>query len=80
MEGPGSSGAPDAPNITLKMGNSSPKKFDVHPKTLAAELNVSLQTIQRMCRSEELPALKVRGQWRIREDWRSYLKAQTGTN
>jgi len=61
------------------MGNSSRKNYDVKPKTLAAELNVSIQTVHRMCGSE-LPAVKVRGQWRIREDWRSHLKAQTDKN
>ena len=33
----------------------------------AALLHVSTRTLQRMIRSGELPALKVGGQWRVRE-------------
>lgn len=33
----------------------------------AALLHVSTRTLQRMIRSRDLPALKVGGQWRLRE-------------
>jgi len=62
------------------MENRRSKRFDVPAKVVAAELNVSLRTIQRMCKEGELRAMKVRGQWRIREDWRSQLEARAGRN
>ena len=34
----------------------------------AALLHVSTRTLQRMIRSGELPALKIRRQWRVREN------------
>jgi excisionase family DNA binding protein len=62
------------------MENRRSKRFDVPAKVVAAELNVSLRTIQRMCKKGELRAMKVRGQWRIREDWRSQLEARADRN
>ena len=47
-----------------------PKLDNIRLLTLseaAALLHVSTRTLQRMIRSGELPALKVGGQWRMRE-------------
>jgi excisionase family DNA binding protein len=47
-----------------------PKSDNIQLVTLseaAALLQVSTRTLQRMIRSGELPALKVGGQWRLRE-------------
>ena len=47
------------------------RKFDQIPLLTLAEaanlLHVSTRTLQRMIRARELPALKVGGQWRLRE-------------
>lgn len=37
-------------------------------KEVATELRVSVETVKRMCRRDELPAIKVSGQWRIYKD------------
>jgi len=62
------------------MENTSPDDYTVKPKEVAEAMNVSTRTAQRLCEQGGLPAVKVGGQWRVREGWRGYLKTQTGTN
>jgi excisionase family DNA binding protein len=50
--------------------------------TEAAQLlHVSTKTLQRMIRSGDLPALKVGGQWRLRESQLiSWIQSREGTS
>ena len=41
-------------------------------------LRVSIQTVRRMIADGELPATKIRGQWRVRkEDLEEYIRSQS---
>ncbi len=45
---------------------------------VAKRLNVSVATVRRLIDDGELKAIKVRGQWRIREeDYEAYLRRQS---
>ena len=50
--------------------------YTVSPRTVAAALVVSVDTVWRMCALGELPCLRVRGRWRIAEDWRAWMAAR----
>ena len=45
----------------------------VTPNQVAKEMQVSLRTVQRMCRMGELPAKKLGRQWRIEPDYKNQL-------
>lgn len=45
------------------------------PDDVADRLTVSRTTIIRMCVDGEIPAVKARGQWRVREDYEKHLES-----
>ena len=47
--------------------------YTVTPRTVACTLVVSAATVRRMCALGELPCLRVRGRWRIAEDWSAWM-------
>jgi hypothetical protein len=53
--------------------NSAATAYTVKPSVVAATLVVSACTVRRMCALGELPCLRVRGRWRIAEDWIAWM-------
>ncbi len=49
----------------------------VDPGDVAEKMGVSRRTVLRMCEDGELPAVRVRGQWRIYLDWEEHLRRET---
>jgi len=47
----------------------------LQPEFVADRLAVSRKTIVRMCKEGDIPAVKVRGQWRVRADYSEHLQS-----
>jgi len=48
------------------------------PTQVADEIQVSVRTIQRMCREGKITAMKVGQQWRIHPDYKEEIPKSTG--
>ena len=54
-----------ARTLTEIIRDLPPSTMLYSPRELAALLNVHVETVRRMCRTGQLPAARIGGQWRI---------------